>query len=333
MLDVEGTSLNADEKILLREPEVGGLILFARNYENPEQLGSLTEDIRSCQPDILIAVDQEGGRVQRFREGFERLPPLQKIGDLAEQLPEQAEDIASSLGWLMAAELLTSGIDFSFAPVLDLDHDTCGVISDRSFSDNPERCIQLAKSYIEGMHQAGMKATAKHFPGHGSVREDSHHELPVDHRAMAEVAAHDLKPFAALVEHYDAVMPGHLLFPNIDAQPVGFSRFWLQEILRAQLGFEGVIFSDDLSMEGAASTGSYSERASKALAAGCDMVLACNNREGALEVLHWLKGETTAPSSRLPKMRSRAHWDLNTMHADPRYTRALKYLEKITSFS
>lgn len=336
MLDIEGTSLNADEKILLGEPEVGGLILFARNYQNRDQLALLVAEIRSCQPDILIAVDQEGGRVQRFKEGFQRLPPLQKIGELTSQQPDLLEDIASTLGWLMAAEILTTGVDFSFAPVLDLDRDHCAVIADRSFSDNPERCISLAKPYIDGMHAAGMPATAKHFPGHGSVRGDSHLELPVDTREMAEIEQHDLVPFMILAHQYDAVMPGHLLFPKIHDQPVGFSQFWLQEILRGKLGFQGVIFSDDLSMEGAASSGSYCDRAELALNAGCDMVLACNNPAGAREVLEWMKSNALSTSAhlesttRLDKMRSRAQWDLNTMHADPRYGRALNYLDQIS---
>ena len=329
MLDVDGLSLTTDECALLAEPEVGGIILFSRNYSDRNQLMELVAQIRSCAPEILIAVDQEGGRVQRFREGFTRLPPLQKIGQMARKYPDQAQDIPFSLGWLMASEILCCGIDISFAPVLDLDSDHCKVIADRSFSPDPGICQALAKAYIDGMNAAGMAATAKHFPGHGAVREDSHLELPVDHRSFDQVLAADLKPFIALANDYQAVMPGHLLFPKIDDQPVGFSEFWLQKILRTQLQFEGVIFSDDLSMEGAADSGSYSRRAELALSAGCDMVLACNNPEGAREVLQWLKGNPHKLNDRIVRMRSRVFPDLSTIQADPRYHRALDYIAQI----
>lgn len=330
MLDVAGVSLTNDEKERLAQPEVAGLILFSRNYQDRSQLSALIAEIRACQPDILIAVDQEGGRVQRFKEGFERLPSLQKIVRLAEAMPEDADDILRTMGWLMAADVLSAGIDISFAPVLDLDVNQCAVISDRSFSDDPDRCVYFAKAYIDGMHEAGMQATAKHFPGHGAVREDSHLELPVDYRELVEVETRDLRPFSELSRHYDAVMPGHLLFPKVDDNPVGFSPFWLQEILRGKLGFKGVIFSDDLSMEGAAECGSYSRRAELALTAGCDMVLACNNPEGAMEVLEWLRAQSIVGNERPARMRSRVQWDLNTMHAAPRYQRAQKYIDKIS---
>lgn len=329
MLDVEQTTLSSEERLLLANEQVGGIILFTRNFESRSQIGELVKEIRECSPDILVAVDQEGGRVQRFREGFEPLPALQKIGRLADRHPEHLEDIAASFGWLMAADILSCGIDISFAPVLDLDTDFSTVIGDRSFSADPAFCIRLAKSYIEGMQAAGMAATAKHFPGHGAVREDSHAELPRDHREFAEVASTDMQPFAALARHFDAVMPGHILFPKIDSQPVGFSSHWLQKVLRDQLGFNGVIFSDDLSMEGAAESGSYIDRAALALEAGCDMVLACNNPEGAMQVLHWLEQNPQSDTGRLQRMRSRAHWDLHTMHADPRYAKAREYLGQI----
>lgn len=330
MLDVEGASLLSEEKEVLGSPEVGGLILFSRNYESRAQLNELVKEIRDVKEDILIAVDQEGGRVQRFRNEFEPLPPLQKIDDLAAEKPEQATDIAHCLGWLMAVDILSMDIDFSFAPVLDLDREHCAVIADRSFSEDPKRCIDLAKPYIEGMQAAGMAATAKHFPGHGGVRGDSHHELPIDARTWDEVESRDIQPFSVLADHYDAVMPGHLLFPDIDEQPVGFSPFWLQEILRERIGFQGVIFSDDLSMEGAANAGSYEDRASMALSAGCDMVLVCNNPQGARSVLSWMRSQSIKDNPRLSKMRSRAEWDLHKMHANPKYARAQEYLEMIT---
>ena len=332
MLDVQGTSLSSEEKELLKAPQVGGLILFARNYVSRAQLSNLISEIRDSSPDILIAVDQEGGRVQRLRDEFQVLPPLQKIGNLAASMPDQAADIAHTFGWLMAADVLCTGIDFSFAPVLDLDRAHCVVIADRSFSDDPTQCIELAKPYIEGMQAAGMAATAKHFPGHGGVSGDSHLELPVDERTWEEVDTHDIRPFRALADTYDAVMPGHLLFPSIDDNPVGFSPFWLQEVLRKQLGFEGVIFSDDLSMEGAAAAGTYAERASLALEAGCDMVLVCNNPTGALSVLSWMQEQPAKENLRLNKMRSRVSWDLSKMHADPRFEKSKQYLKMISEF-
>ena len=202
MLDIQGTSLLPEEKEVLNSSEVGGLILFSRNYECRAQLNELVKEIRGIKQDILIAVDQEGGRVQRFREEFQRLPPLQEIGDLAAAKPEQAADIAHCLGWLMAVDILCTGIDFSFAPVLDLDRDLCAVIADRSFSDHPKRCIELAKPYIEGMQAAGMATTAKHFPGHGGVPGDSHLELPVDERSWEEIESRDIQPFAELAGYY-----------------------------------------------------------------------------------------------------------------------------------
>lgn len=333
MLDVEGLSLTHDERKILAEPEVGGLILFSRNYQDRIQLMSLVEDIRACNPEILIAVDQEGGRVQRFKEEFTCLPPLRKISELTTELPQHSKDIPFSLGWLMASEILSCGIDISFAPVLDLDEKSCKVISDRSFSNDPALCQTLASDYIRGMNEAGMAATAKHFPGHGAVREDSHLELPIDHRSLDQVMAQDLKPFISLSDVYQAVMPGHLLFPNVDEQPVGFSSYWLQHILRQKLQFDGVIFSDDLSMEGAASSGGYSRRAELALSAGCDMVLACNNPEGAQEVLCWLKRHPQPPCHRISRMHSHAKPDLNTIRTDPRYDRAQQYIAQINKLT
>lgn len=333
MLDLAGTSLNDIEAEILLEPLVGGLILFTRNFESREQICQLVSEIRNCRSDLLISVDQEGGRVQRFREGFESLPPLQKIGELVSRTPDQAEDIAKSLGWLMAADILSTGIDFSFAPVLDLDKDHCAVIADRSFSADPDECISLAAAYLSGMHDAGMPATAKHFPGHGGVRGDSHHELPIDNRTLEELWQKDLRPFAELADVYDAVMPGHLLFPEIDRDPVGFSRYWLEDVLRGQLKFDGVIFSDDLSMEGAASGGSYAERAESALTAGCDMVLVCNNPDGAREVLDWMKGQSVSENIRVQNMRARKAWAWTKMLADSKYERAQYYLTQIAKLS
>ncbi len=289
MLDVESLTLSEEEQIMLSHPLVGGVIYFARNYESPSQIKALSDSIRQIRPELLIAVDQEGGRVQRFKNGFTRLPPMQKFLPLYRKNTEAALKLVKDSGWLMAAELLAVGVDFSFAPVLDLDDCGCEVIADRSFSPKPDEVIALAGAWMEGMHEAGMATTGKHFPGHGSVTTDSHLELPVDSRDIADIATKDLVPFAALLTQLDAIMPAHILFSKVDGgNSVGFSNYWLQTILREDLGFDGVIFSDDLSMEGAAASGSYMARAKLALNAGCDMILVCNNRAGALEILNGL---------------------------------------------
>jgi len=286
MLDIDSFVLASEEKELLSHPLVGGVIYFARNYESPEQIRALSNSIRQIRPELLIAVDQEGGRVQRFKEGFTRIPAMQQFLPLYRTDAKAALSLVKDSAWLMAAELLAVDIDFSFTPVLDLDDSQCAVIADRSFSPRPDEAIALAGAWIDGMHQAGMAATGKHFPGHGSVTVDSHVGLPIDERGFEAINAKDLLPFTASLNKLDAMMPAHILFPQIDADhTVGFSKHWLQSILRKQLGFDGVIFSDDLSMEGAASGGGFIDRAKLALSAGCDMILVCNNRDGVIEVL------------------------------------------------
>ncbi|MBN8431755.1 beta-N-acetylhexosaminidase [Microbulbifer salipaludis] len=303
MIDVEGTELTTEDRELLRHPQVGGLIFFARNYRDRPQLEALVADIRSERPGILLAVDQEGGRVQRFRDSFTRLPSMQALSAQADR--QQLKDV----GWLLAAELLAVGIDFSFAPVLDADDNFCRIVGDRSFACDPLALAAKARPFMAGMHEAGMATTGKHFPGHGQVLEDSHEELPVDHRTLEEVLAADGQPFADCIAagELEAVMPAHIRFEKVDENPVGFSRFWLQEILRKRLGFDGVIFSDDLTMEGAGAAGGYAERIRAAMQAGCDMGVVCNNREGALEVLSALEGYEPNPlsSRRLERMRGK----------------------------
>jgi len=333
MLDVKGLVLTNEERTMLACQEVGGVILFSRNYQHQAQLKKLIQEVREVRSDILIAVDQEGGRVQRFRDEFESLPSLQKIANLVNDKPSELESICSSLSWLMATEILSIGIDISFAPVLDLDFDQCSVISDRSFSENPDEVIAMASAYLKGMADAGMAATVKHFPGHGGVNADSHLELPIDSRVLEDLRKTDIRPFAELVDQYAAVMPGHLLFPNIDSHSVGFSSFWLKEVLRETLNFQGVIFSDDLSMHGAAAFGSYSERAKLALTAGCDMLLVCNNPDGAQEVLRLLRQQpeliNTASSNRIKKMKARRRWDKDKIVRSPVYSQAKNYLKNI----
>lgn len=282
MLDVEGLTLAGHEKEKINHPNTGAVILFARNYENPQQITELISNIRAArQGDILIAVDQEGGRVQRFKNGFTRLPPASCYAE--------APELAESAGWLMATELLSVGVDFSFAPVLDIDCGVSQIIGDRSFSTDPLLATKLAGLFRKGMNAAGMAATGKHFPGHGAVALDSHLTLPIDNRSIETLRAKDFLPFKQLInEGLEGIMPAHVLYPNIDSNPAGFSSFWIQEILRKELNFNGTVFSDDLSMAGAAFAGDFIERAKLAQQAGCDMLLVCNNPLAAEQVLEAL---------------------------------------------
>jgi beta-N-acetylhexosaminidase len=308
MLDVAGPELDAEDREVLAHPAVGGVILFARNYADPRQLAALTAAIRSArEPALLIAVDQEGGRVQRFRDGFVRLPPAARFGDLYAIDPALAREAARSVGWLMAAELRAAGVDFSFAPVLDVERGLSRVIGDRALAMSPEIVATLAAAWLDGVHAAGMAGCGKHFPGHGGVAADSHLELPEDSRPLSELETLDLIPFRRLIAHgLEAVMPAHVVYSRIDPQPAGFSTFWLREVLRGRLGFDGVIFSDDLDMDAASAGGGFGARALTALQAGCDMILVCNNRRGALEVLEavadWRDPRSAA---RLARMRAR----------------------------
>lgn len=289
MCDLEGLSLSSAEKDLILHPYVGGIILFARNYSSPGQVSDLTASMRELRPDLLIAVDQEGGRVQRFRDGFTRIPPMQELGNRYRQQGNAVLDLVRYCGWVMASEVRSCGVDLSFAPVLDVDCDYSSIIGNRAFSDRAEEVATVASAFIDGMHDAGMGAVGKHFPGHGAVVADSHLETPYDDRTYAEIEARDLLPFVRLIDKLDGIMPAHLVYSKLCDKPAVFSNFWLKEILRTRLGYKGVIFSDDLCMEGAAMIGSYSQRASEALEAGCDMVLVCNNRSASLEILDHLQ--------------------------------------------
>jgi beta-N-acetylhexosaminidase len=283
MVDVLGTELTADDRERLLHPLVGGVILFARNYASASQLDVLTASIRALRdPQLLIAVDHEGGRVQRFRSGFTSLPPMRTLGHLWDFDARQAAGEAEECGKIIAAELGAHGIDFSFTPVLDLDYGQSAVIGNRAFHRNPVAVGQLAGALCRGLREGGMAAVGKHFPGHGFVAADSHDEMPVDDRALSLLEEDDLLPFASLIdEGLEGIMPAHVLYPAVDARPAGFSAVWLRAVLRERMGFDGMIFSDDLSMGGAGEAGDVVARAEAAQAAGCDMVLVCNDAPAA----------------------------------------------------
>jgi beta-N-acetylhexosaminidase len=285
MIDIAGTELSDLDRERLCHPLVGGLILFSRNYRSPDQLRALCAEVHALrQPPLLIAVDHEGGRVQRFRDGFTLLPAMRQLGEWWQKTPRSACQCAHDVGYLLAAELRALGVDFSFAPVLDLDWGHSGVIGNRAFHADPEAVTALAGALIKGMREAGMGCCGKHFPGHGWAEADSHVAMPVDERSLAELAP-DIEPYRRL--SLDAVMPAHVVYPRVDDRPAGFSPVWIGK-LRQELGFDGVVFSDDLSMEGAAVAGSIVERVDAAWNAGCDMLLVCNAPDAVVELLkHW----------------------------------------------
>jgi beta-N-acetylhexosaminidase len=304
MIDLLGTTVTPEEHELMRHPLVGGVILFTRNYVDPEQLARLVAAIHAERsPPLIVAVDHEGGRVQRFRTGFSVLPPARRIGHEFDLDPRAGLDLARRMGWLMAAELRSVGVDISFAPDVDLDYGVSEIIGDRAFHARPEVVGQLAGAYMHGMRDAGMAATAKHFPAHGAVVADSHLTLPVDRRDLPDLSD-DLSPYARLIANgLPAVMVAHVLFPAVDSVPASLSSRWIRDVLRGDLRFQGVVFADDLSMGGAAAAyGDIVTRARKALSAGCDMLPVCNNRTGVVTLLDRLDVEPE-PASRLRLVR------------------------------
>lgn len=327
MIDVAGLELTAEDIEILRHPLVGGVILFSRNYQSVPQIQALIQAIHQARPSpLLVAVDHEGGRVQRFREGFTRLPAVAHLGSLYTRNPSAALKLAETTGWLMAAELRAVGVDFSFAPVLDLDRGVSSVIGDRAFHSQPDAVSALASAYMRGMKQAGMAAVGKHFPGHGAVAEDSHCALPVDHRPYPAIEIEDIVPFSRLIRYGMAgIMPAHVIYEQVDALPAGFSRVWLQDILRQRLNFQGVIFSDDMNMAAAAVGGTYTDRVNMALQAGCDMVLVCNNRSAALEVIAQLPPyQHLASQLRLVRMHGSHAPDYATLTTNEHWQQAVE---------
>ena len=335
MLDVVGTALTAGDEARLRNPLVGGVILFSRNFVSKSQLMQLTASIHAVRiPPLLIAVDHEGGRVQRFREGFTRIPPMRELGKIWDEHPKRAKHLVQQAGYVLAAELRACGVDFSFTPVLDVDYGSSGVIGDRAFHSEPQAIAELAHSLLLGLRQGGMHTVGKHFPGHGFVRADSHLEIPVDERSYTDIELCDLIPFRQMVNFgLTAVMPAHVIYPKVDSQPAGFSKKWLKDILRGELGFDGCIFSDDLSMEGATVAGGIVQRAEAALQAGCDMVLVCNRPDLADELLAGLKWEIPATSmARLVQMRGRPHPQSEAqLHEQQEFIQALHGIASIGS--
>ncbi len=304
MLDIAATTLTQEDIELLRTPQVGGVILFARNIESPKQVRALTDHMRAIRADLLIAVDQEGGRVQRLRTGFTLLPAMGRFGELYSSDPAQAILLAEQCGWLMATEVLAVGIDFSFAPVLDI-NDISDVIGDRAFANNQADIIVLARAFMQGMQRAGMATTGKHFPGHGSVKADSHVAAAIDRRPYEAIFEKDMQSFIQLQPQLDALMPAHVIYDQVDPNPAGFSPFWIQNILRQQLKFDGVLFSDDLSMQAAGVAGGADARILAALNAGCDMGLVCNDRAAAQLALAAIENLDLPDQARLERMRGK----------------------------
>lgn len=313
MLDVAGLELSEEDRARIALPLVGGVILFTRNYASPEQLKTLTASIRALRdPPPLIGVDHEGGRVQRFRDGFAALPPLRSLGELWDRDPAAAAEAAVRMGETIAAELSAHGVDFSFTPVLDLDYGQSAIIGNRALHRNPNAVAHLAWALCRGLRAGGMAAVGKHFPGHGFAGADSHEDLPVDQRLLAALEKNDLVPFGALVRlGIEAIMPAHVVFPAVDDKPAGFSRIWLQDVLRGRLGFDGLIFSDDLSMAGARGAGDVVARAEAASAAGCDMVLVCNDPQAVDALLsRWQPAPAPQLARRAAQMARRAAAEL-----------------------
>jgi beta-N-acetylhexosaminidase len=334
MVDVAGTALTAEDREVLGHPLVGSVILFTRNYADPLQLQSLVTEIRGVRKSpLLVAVDHEGGRVQRFRPGFTVLPAVRRIGQAWDQDHRQGLSVARELGFLMAAELRAVGIDFSFAPCVDLDYGVSEIIGDRAFHRRPQAVGELAVAYAHGMRDAGMAATAKHFPGHGAVVADSHLALPTDQRALPDLVG-DMIPYRTLIANdLAAVMMAHVLFPQVDSLPASFSRRWIQDILRGELGFQGTVFADDLTMKGAVVVGDIVQRARVALAAGCDILPVCNDRPAVWQLLKQLQVDVSPASAlRVLRMRGRevagvATGSRELLAQDSRYQQALRTRE------
>lgn len=332
MVGVEGFALTDEERAVLRHPQIGGVILFKRNFDNIAQISELAAEIHALRsPPLLVGVDQEGGRVQRFQGDFSRLPPAAVVGQAYDRDASRGEALAEDLGWLMAAELRAVGVDLSFAPVLDLNRGRSTVIGDRALHAAPDGVARLGRAWVRGMKAAGMAATGKHFPGHGAVEEDSHLRLPVDRRRRADILTEDVHPFASLIRaDLPAIMMAHVVYSDVDDRPASFSKPWIGGVLRRDLGFQGVVFGDDLGMEGAAGLGDFGDRAEAGLEAGCDMVMLCNHPEAVPGVLERL-GARPHPvaSMRLARLHGHPAPDWTHLRASGRWSSVRAALEAL----
>ncbi|QKI89272.1 beta-N-acetylhexosaminidase [Thiomicrorhabdus xiamenensis] len=336
MVDLQGTSMTSQERERLLDPKVAGVILFSRNFESVEQLQALTTEIHKLRhPRLLIGVDHEGGRVQRFRQGFTHLPPMRLLGALYQKDKKASLDYAHKIGWLMAAELLSVGVDFSFAPVLDLDYGGSKVIGDRAFAAQPKEVGELALHLMNGMKQAGMASVGKHFPGHGFIEADTHTETAIDPRTLQQIQQQDMQPFLSLIENgLDAIMPAHVIYPQVDSKPAGFSEFWLQRVLRQQCHFEGAIISDDLSMQAAVEYGDVTQRVEAALQAGCDLVLVCNDPQAADQVLakvQWV-GDLLS-HARLIRLHAHHQHQIHKLRYEPLWQAAVQAVDHLNAWA
>ena len=330
MADIGGTSLNHEDRKLLRHANVGGVILFARNFESREQLCALCDEIHALRkPRLLVGVDHEGGRVQRFQEGFNIIPPMPLLGDLYTQDKREAKVLTEEIGWLVAVELLATGIDLSFSPNVDIRRTQTGVVGDRAFHRDPEVVAALGAALMRGLRRGGMAAVAKHYPGHGGVAGDSHTSEPIDERDLALIEAEDLKPFEHLINNnIDGILTTHVVFPRIDPLPATYSRIWLKDHLRQKLGFQGAVFSDDLGMAAAAAIGGPLARGQRALEAGCDMILPCNNREACTEIVEGLdKYSNPVSQMRFVRLHGKKQYDWPGLEALSEWKWARQKLE------
>ena len=326
MISIDGITLSSSDKDLIRNRHVGGIILFTRNFHSQPQILELCSEIKNIKNNIIIAVDQEGGRVQRFNGEYTQLPSMQVLGNYC--ISNNNYSFASDVGWLMSLELIASGVDISFAPVLDVDRNTSSIIGNRSFSNKPQNVVEIASHFIQGMNEAGMQATGKHFPGHGGIKEDSHIAEPIDTRSHDDLIDNDLKPFIELKDKLSAVMTAHITYPDIDNVCVSFSEIWLKNILQNNIGFNGVIFSDDLTMKGAGNK-SMDEKAIEALNAGCDMVLVCNDYKGANLVINCFEKEDIDLNSRIGMMQKTKTFNWNDLSDTPRVIETKKIIKTL----
>ena len=315
MVDIEGVSLSDEDKLLIESKHIGGIIFFTRNFTSFDQIKDLVDQIKNIKENIIIAVDQEGGKVQRFNKDFTKIPSMQKVSEYA----KNNDDILflKEIGWLISSELVAAGIDINFAPVLDIDKNTSSIIGDRAFSDQAEEVVFFASKFIDGMHEAGMKSTGKHFPGHGGIYEDSHKEMAKDTRTLDELLKSDIKTYKELVNKLDAVMCAHVLYPFIDSNIPSFSNHWIKDILKKEIQYDGLVFSDDLSMFGAGDE-TYPSKAMKSINAGCDMILVCNSRKEIANIINAFEENKVSLSNKIFKMKKDFDIDWNELRVSKR---------------